>query len=208
MASVASLLLALVPAAAGAQLAADSPRLISPHGSGGLGVHWVSPAALPGDEGALLGTWAMPGLPTGMRLRGGVGRGVAGTNAAFGGIDLQAPLLRGPSLRSFALDWQTGIGVSAGEYALVTVPLGLSGGVSWTSGDVWLAPYLTAGLAADLRFGDGAPDREFEVSSSLDIGLDASFDINRRFVLRAAASLGDRQAVSVGLAFGLGRLVP
>ena len=192
--------------AAHAQLAPDSPRLISPHGSGGLGVHWLRAATYPGDEGGLIATWAMPGLPDGMRLRGGVGRGVAGENAAFGGIDLQSSLMRGATLRAFALDWQTGAGVSVGEYVLITLPLGLSGGVSWTSGDVWIAPYLTAGLAADFRVGDAAPEREFEVSPSLDVGLDVSFDANRRFVLRATTSLGDRQAVSVGLALGLGKL--
>ena len=198
----------LAPAIASAQLAPDSPRLVSPHGSSGLGVHWVRTETLPGDDGALLMTWALPGLPDGIRLRGGVGRGVAGTNAFFGGIDVQAPLMRGTTSRPFDLDWQSGAGVSAGEYLLVTVPLGLSGSVSWTSGAVWIAPYATVGLAADLRLGGAAPDREFQVSPAMDVGLDLAFDVNRRVVIRTAASLGDRQSISLGVGLGLGRLAP
>ncbi len=194
----------IVPAALGAQIAPDSPRLISPHASGGLGIHYLRPEVLPGDDEAILGTWAMPGLPKGVRLRGGVGRGTGGVDAIFGGIDVQAPLLRGKAEMPFDLDWQTGAGLSIGDWTLVTVPIGLSGGFAFTSGSVWIAPYLTAGLAADLRLGDDAPDKEFEVSPSLDVGLDLAFDRERRIVFRGAASLGDRQAVSLGLAFGLG----
>jgi hypothetical protein len=200
------LALLALPGVAAAQLAPDSPRLISPHGSGGLGVHWVRAETLPGDDAALIGTWAMPGLPAGMRLRGGAGKGAGGVNAAFGGIDYQRPLMRAVAPRRFDLDWQSGVGVSIGDYTLVTIPVGLTGGVSWTSGTVWMAPYVTAGVAADLRIGDQAPAREFEVNTALDVGLDLSFDIERKVVLRAAAALGDRQAVSLGLALGLGRL--
>lgn len=200
-------LLMAAPALATAQLAPDSPRLISPHGSGGLGVHWLRAETLPRDGAALLVTWAMPGLPDGVRVRGGAGQGAGGGDAIFGGIDFQRPLMRGTTPRPFDLDWQGGIGMSVGDYTLVTLPVGLTGGVSWTSGTVWMAPYVTAGLAADMRIGDQAPAREFEVNTSLDVGLDIAFDLERKIVVRAAAALGDRQAVSLGLAFGIGRLV-
>lgn len=196
----------LAPAALAGQIAPDTPRLISPYGSGGLGMHFVRAATFPGDDDALLGTWAMPGLPKGVRLRGGVGKGARGVDAVLGGVDVQAPLIRGSDELPFDLDWQGGVGVSFGDYALVTLPVGLSGGMSWRSGTTWVAPYATAGFAADLRMGNDAPEREFEVNPSLDIGLDVSFDVERKFVLRAAASFGDRQAISVGFALGLGRL--
>lgn len=195
------------PTLAAAQIAPDSPRLVSPHGSGGLGAHWVRAETLPRDDAALLVTWAVPGLPDGMRLRGGAGQGAGGADAVFGGIDFQRPLLRGTTPRPFDLDWQGGIGMSVGDYTLVTLPVGLTGGVSWTSGTVWMSPYVTAGLAADMRLGDLAPEREFEVNTSLDVGLDLAFDLERKIVFRAAAALGDRQAVSLGLAFGVGKLV-
>ena len=197
--------LAVTPSEAQAQIAAETPRLVSPHGSGGLGVHWLRAETLPGDDEAVLVTWALPGLPEGVRLRGGFGTGAGEQHAGFGGIDVQAPLMRGPSDVPFDLDWQGGVGVSGGEYVLVTVPVGLSGSVSWTSGSIWFAPYLTAGLAADLRLGEEAPEDEFDVAPALDVGVDVSFDSGRHVILRAAAAVGDRQALSVGLALGGGR---
>lgn len=193
---------------ADAQIAPDTPRLISPHGSGGLGFFVLGGRTLPGDDEAFLATWAMPGLPRGLRMRGGVGRGADGENAVFGGLDFQSPLMRRDRELNFDLDWQTGLGGSVGDYVALTVPLGLSGGVSMTSGTFWLAPYVTAGIAADLRLGDERPDREFEVSPTLDVGADFAVDRNRRLVFRAATSLGDRQAWSLGFALGLGRVAP
>jgi hypothetical protein len=104
----------------------------------------------------------------------------------------------------FDLDWQAGVGVGFGENLLVTVPLGVSAGISWSSGAVWMAPYVSAGLAADLRLGEEFEGEEFEVYPALDIGLDLSLDSGRRFILRAASSLGDRQAVAIGLVIGGG----
>ena len=194
-----------MPSAAEAQIAPETPRLLSPHGSGGFGVHWLRAETLPGDDEAVLVTWAFPGLPDGVRLRGGFGTGAGEEHAGLGGIDIQAPLMRGGSDVPFDLDWQGGLGVSVGAYTLVTLPVGLTGSVSWSSGSVWFAPYLAAGLAADLRLGEEAPGDEFEVSPALDVGVDVSFDSARRVILRAAAAVGDRQALSVGLAVGAGR---
>lgn len=194
------------PTSAAAQLAPDSPRLISPHGSSGLGVHWVRSDALPGSEGALLATWAPAPLPDGLRLRTAMGRGAAGSSAVLGGVDLQVPLRRGGSLRSLAIDWQSGAGISFGDYTILTIPVGLTGGVSWTSGSVWLAPWASAGFAADMRLGGAAPAEEFVVTPAFEVGADLALDVERRFVFRTAVALGERQAVSLGLAYGLGRL--
>jgi hypothetical protein len=123
----------------------------------------------------------------------------------FGGIDLQSKLLRGSPDLPFDLDWQAGVGVGVGEYVLVSVPIGLSGGVSWRSESFWMSPYVNAGITADMRLGEDAPERSMDVNPALAVGLDVSFDAARRFVLRTAASLGDRQAVTLGFALGLGR---
>ena len=64
---------------------------------------------------------------------------------------------------------------------------------------MWLAPYVTVGLALDLRVGDESPADEFSVSPAADLGVDLALDPGRRFVVRAAVSLGDRQAVAVGM---------
>lgn len=59
----------------------------------------------------------------------------------------------------------------------------------------------------DYRCGDGdlVPDEEFEVQATAGLGAGRAFDAARRFVLRAAMSLGDRQAVAVGLMIAGGR---
>lgn len=196
--------LALFPVAVGAQLAPDTPRMVSPHASGGLGVHWVRAHTLPFDDEAVLVTWAMPGLPDGMRLRGGAGRGAHGGNAFLGGFDLQRPAWRGDSLGSFIVDWQGGVGASVGDFAVVTVPVGITAGVMIGDGALTLSPYLTAGAVTELRMGDVAPPKRFDVGPAVDAGADIGFDRERRFVLRVAASLGDRQAMAVGFAMGVG----
>ena len=201
-----AVMVALTPTRAYGQIAPDAPRLISPHGSGGMGVHWLRNEAFPGDQGALLVTWAMPALPSGMRLRAGGGQGAGGASAVFGGIDYQVPLRRSARQWGFELDWQSGVGISAGDYSLVTLPVGLSGGLSWQSGTVWIAPFVTAGVAADLRLGDEAPGKEFVVDPTLEAGLDVAFDRERTVVLRAATIWGERQAVSLGFAVGVGVL--
>lgn len=191
--------------AAQAQLAPETPRMLPPDGPGGLGVHWLRGEVLPGDGDAVLVTWSPSFLPARLRLRGGGGAGVEGEAAGFGGFDVQAPLARGRRGQPLDLDWYSGLGVGVGQYALVTLPLGLSGGLQWSSGSVWLAPYVSAGVAADLRLGEYENAEEFEVHPAVDVGLDMALDPGRSVILRAATSLGDRQAIAVGLVVGGGR---
>jgi serine acetyltransferase len=53
-----------------------------------------------------------------------------------------------------------------------------------------------------VHFGQDAPADEVEVYPSADIGLDFALDPGRNFVIRVATSLGDRQALAVGLNLG------
>ncbi len=196
------ILLLAGPGSLAAQLAPDTPRLMSPNGPGGLAVLWVQPDALPGDEKAILATWTPPGSP-GLRFRGGFGIGADDDEAFLAGIDLQTAITRRGTF-PFDLDWQAGAGVGFGSHLLLTVPVGVTAGRSWSSGDVWIAPYVSVGLAADLHFGDDFEGDEFEVDPALDVGFDLALDDARHAVIRAAASLGDRQTLAVGLAIGGG----
>ena len=200
--AVASGLTATVPASA--QMAWDTPRMIGPESPSGLGFYWMRSGALPSDSDGLFASWGLPGTDGAVSLRGGVGKGVADENAAYGGLDLRAPIVRHSDTQPLDLEWTGGAGVGVGEYVLVSVPVAVSAGRSWTSGSVWFAPYLSVGAALDYRIGDSdlVPDEEFEVQATAGVGADIAFDPSRRFVLQLAMSLGDRQAVAVGFTLG------
>jgi len=202
VALVAAALLCAAATPLEAQLAWDTPRMIGPESPGGFGVYVMQPDALPGDKRAAFATWALPGMGGSVILRGGVGEGVAEEEAAFGGLDLRAPIARHTDSQPFDIEWTAGAGFGVGEYILVSVPVAISVGRSWSSGSVWFAPYLSLGATADYRHGDSdlRPDEEFEVQPTAGVGIDLSFDPGRRFVVRAATALGDRQALAVGLA--------
>jgi hypothetical protein len=195
------------PIQASGQIAWDTPRLIGPESPSGLGVHWMRAEVLTGDGDALFGTWGLPGSGGAVSVRGGIGKGVGNQRAAFGGVELRAPLARHTDTQPLDLEWSGGAGVGVDEYVLVTVPVSVSAGRSWSSGAVWFAPYVTVGAALDYRLGDSdfAPEEEFEVQATAGLGVDLSFDAARRFVVRAASALGDRQAVTVGLMITGGR---
>jgi hypothetical protein len=189
------------------QIAWDTPRLAGPESPSGLGVYWMRAEVLPGDDDAVFGTFSLPGSGGAITLRGGLGTGVAEENAFFGGVDLRAPIATHTTTQPFDVAWSAGGGIGFGEYFVVSVPFAISVGRSWSSSSVWFAPYLSAGAALDYRLGDSdlVPDEEFEIQATAGIGADISFDAARRFVVRAAAALGERQAVSVGLVISGGR---
>jgi hypothetical protein len=191
-------MLATPPGASG-QLAWDTPRLLGPDSPEGLGLHWVRAGTLPGDGDVFMMTWAFPGLPPGVTLRGGAGQGAEGEVAGFGGVDVRTSLVQHTEDQPLDVAWVVGAGLGIGRYALFTVPIGVSAGRPWSSGSVWIAPHVAMGVALDLHLGSEAPAEEFQASPFAEVGADLALDSARRLVLRTGVSLGDRQAVGVGL---------
>jgi hypothetical protein len=197
-------LVLLLASRAAAQIAWDTPRLVGPESPTGIGLHWMRAESLPGDHNAVFGSFSLPRAGGAVTVRGGIGTGVAAENAAFGGIDLRAAIARHTDAQPLDLEWSGGAGIGVGEYLLASVPVAVSAGRSWASSTVWFAPYVSLGATVDWRHGDSdfVPDDEFEVQATAGIGVDMSLDAARRFVLRVAAALGERQAVAVGLVIG------
>ena len=146
--------------------------------------------------------------PKSVAVVGGFGQGVAEEDAAFGGIDLRASLARHTDTQPLDVEWTGGLGVGVGlgdsGYILGSVPVAISAGRGWSSGAVWFSPYVSVGGVFEYRHGEEAPDEEFSFDSIVGLGLDLAFDQSRNFVISAAAALGDRQAISVGLVLGGG----
>lgn len=185
-----------------AQVTPETPRLLGSEVPRGFGAYAVEFGALGGDGRGLAFTWT-GGLPAtvdgGLRLRGGFGEGAGGEDAGFGGVDVWRRLTSANDDLPVDLLWTTGAGVSVGEWTLVSVPVGISAGVSLAEGSIWINPYVHAGVVFDYRTGDEAPDDEFEVGVATDLGVHVAFDRSRRVVLSAAAGLGDRQALAIGV---------
>lgn len=202
--ALAATLAAVVTDPSAAQIAWDTPRLIGPESPAGIGIYWMRAEVLPGDHNAVFGTFSLPGTDGAVTVRGGIGTGVAEENAAFGGVDLRAPIARHTDAQPLDLEWSGGAGLGVGEYVLLSVPVAVSAGRSWASGSAWFAPYVSLGATIDYRIGDSdfVPDEEFEIQATAGIGVDMAFDPARRFVLRVSTALGERQAIALGLVVG------
>lgn len=200
------LVLLALPTSLAAQIAWETPRMIGPESPGGVGVYWLHASALGPDVDGGFGTWTLPTTGGALRLRGGAAVDEDDNVSAFGGLDLRAPIASHTAEQPLDLVWTAGIGASSalegGQHVVVTVPMGVGAGRSWSSGAIWLAPYVSVGLALDVHFGNDAPADEFEVYPAVDLGLDLALDPGRNFVIRFATSLGDRQALAVGLNIG------
>lgn len=196
-----ALLLGL-PSAARAQFAWETPRMLGPNTEGGLAIHWLQAETLPGDDQGIMALWQPPGLPENIYLRGGAGTGAGDETAGFGGIDVRTRIATAREGRPLDIAWIAGAGVGVGDYLLFTVPVGLTAGHSWASGSVWFSPWVGIGAAMDFRWAlddDADVDDEFDVYPTADVGVDLALDPGRHFVLRAGASLGDRQAIALGV---------
>jgi hypothetical protein len=191
------------PTALRAQTAWDTPRMVGPESPTGFGVYWLRSSALGEAMDGAIVTFGLPGTGGAVSVRGGAVVDAEDDLTAFGGIDVRAAIAMHTDDQPLDIAWTAGIGAGAptrGErYAVVSLPTAISAGRSWASGSVWMAPYVSLGVAFDLNVGADAPDEEFQWSPTADVGLDLALDAGRRFIVRVGASLGDRHAVAVGL---------
>jgi len=188
--------LALNASGASAQVAWDSPFLMPPRPTPGLGVFLMDVAG--GDIGAMF-TWQPTARSLGFRL--GIAEQRDDDIAIFGGADVSGAITR--ATRDFPLDvdWVFGIGGSIGDDFLLSVPAGISLGHTFPAEGARFTPYLTPRVVLDAWFGDDAPGDDDDVSLDLavDIGLDLQFQGNWK--IRFGGTIGDRDAVAIGIVF-------
>lgn len=187
---VAAAALSAVPSAA--QTAWDAPPLISHAVPSGASLFVLSPAG--GDLGGLI-TFRHDAGPVGLGYRASISDEAAGDGVAVaGGVDISGYLSRGVEDAPLDLLWWSGVGAGIGNETVITVPIGAVIGWSGRGSDVVISPYAGGHLALDIRTGDGDNVR---LGGSFDLGID--LDLDDGWLVRFGASVGDRDAVALGV---------
>ena len=186
------LLLAAVPAQG--QVAWDSPLLLSPESPAGVAVFLTDP--WPGGGIGFLATWKGTGN---LGFRGGVAEGWMGDLAVYGGMDASGRLVTRSDEFPLDVDWVTGVGLGIGEAALLSAPLGVSIGRGIQADDVWFNPYFAPRVVLDAWLGSDRPRDGLELNLAVDLGIDVAFQPD--WTIRFGATLGDREALVIGMGF-------
>lgn len=193
-------LLAAVPASAESQVHWDAPFHVGPGLTDGVAVHLVDPD--PGSGIGAMVSWTSGSVPGGLGVRLGLAEGFGGDLAGFGGVDVSGTLISSSEEVPLDLIWAAGAGAGVGSHVLVSLPLGVYAGRSFVGDGIRFLPYagprisLDGSLGRDGNGGVGGDD-ELDLALSVDLGADIvlSDDLGVRF----GASVGDKEALSIGL---------
>ena len=185
-------LLAVLTTPASSQILWDSPPLISPAVPGGLSLFMLNPAG--GDLGGLA-TLRHSAGPVGLGYRAAVAQEDTSGDLAYSvGLDVSGYLARAVEGSEIDVIWWGGAGVGVGSETMVTTPLGIVLGWSGSGGDVMLSPYVGGHVILDVSSQD---DESVGFAGVLDLGLDIVLPSG--WMVRAGASLGDRESLALGI---------
>jgi hypothetical protein len=190
----------LVPAGVSAQTAWDSPLLLPPRPQPGLGLFLADMEA--GGLG-VLGTWRSTTWNYGLRFGISEGRGDEDL-AVFGGVDFTGMVNTATQDFPLDIDWVLGVGAGISDGVRISAPLGLTLGASIQGEDARFVPYVTPRVILDAIFGNDDRDSELDLGIAVDLGLDMRFMRGGPLAgksIRFGASLGDRDALAVGIVF-------
>jgi hypothetical protein len=190
--------MALSPVGARAQLAWDSPLLVHPHAPHGWSLLLADP--YPGRDVAVMASWRTAAMPVGFGVRLGLGEGVDGDLALFGGADASGELIRRSADIPFDVVWVVGGGASLSDDVLVSLPAGLVAGWSLDAGEVVFQPYVGPRVVLDAWIGGREPGEgdDLQLEATVDLGFDLR--LAGGWTVRFGATIGDREALAVGLA--------
>lgn len=172
----------------------DSPFLASPRPAPGLGLFLVDVHGA--GVGAMV-TW-LPSA-TSWGFRGGIAERHNDGLAVFGGADVSAALTRANSEMPLDIDAVLGIGAAVGDDFIISVPVGLSLGHTFTGEGATFTPYATPRVVLDARFDDDDDNDNLNLDFAVDLGLDLR--IQPGWMVRFGGTIGDREAIAIGIVF-------
>ena len=183
----------LIAAPVSGQVAWESPALVSPGVPSGFSLFLIEPAG--GDLGAM-GTLRHSAGPVGLGYRAAIAEesGPGGDVAVSGGFDVSGLLARGVEGSEIDVIWWAGGGLSVGSDWIISAPAGIMLGWSGSGGDVIFSPYGGAHVVLDLSGNDGDA---VNFDGVVDLGLDLV--LSSGWMIRAGASIGDRESIAVGI---------
>jgi len=182
------------------QVAWDAPSLMAPGSPAGWGIHLFD--SDPGDLG-VFATWRAAPAPLGLGIRFGIAEGYRNDLAILGGVDVSGALYEASEEVPMNVIWFLGAGAGIENDILLSFPAGVSLGWVFQGDEVAFRPYVAPKIILDAflgdedrpgRFGD---DDDLDLGAALEFGLDLAF--SSTFAIRAGASVGDREAVSIGV---------
>jgi hypothetical protein len=179
-------------APAAAQVPWESPILLAPNSPGGLGIFLVEPTRAGGL--GVLGTWRRAAAPEGVGFRLGLFEDPGDDLALTAGLDVSGTLLDPSDEIPMGFMWFLGAGIGVGDEVLLSFPAGISVGADLETDGILFRPYVAPRVSLDVFSG---PGDDLDLAAAVDIGLDLAF--SPEWVIRVAASLGDRRALGVGI---------
>lgn len=181
---------------ASAQTLWDAPPLVSHVVPAGVSLFVINPAG--GDLGGLM-TFRHDAGPVGLGYRFAISdqNGPSGDLAVAGGVDISGFLSRAVEGSEVDVMWWSGAGIGLGNETVVSIPVGALIGWSGQGGDVILSPYGGGHVTLDISTSD-ADNVHF--GGSFDLGLDIV--LSSGWLIRFGASLGDRDALALGVKIG------
>jgi hypothetical protein len=178
-----------------AQVKWDSPFLVAPRPAPGLGLYLVD---LDGAGVGALVTW-LPSA-TSWGFRGGIAERCCRSDgiAAILGADVSIALTRNSTEMPLDIDAILGVGAGIADDLIVSVPLGLTIGHTFTGQGAQFTPYAIPRISVDAWFGDSR-DENLDLEFTVDIGLDLRFQ--QGWLVRFGGSIGDRDGIGIGIVF-------
>jgi hypothetical protein len=177
-----------------AQAKWDSPFLVSPRPAPGVGL-FLADLDGPGTGVGALVTW-LPSA-TSWGFRAGIVESRFDDIAVVAGADVSGAMTRSGGDMPLDMDWIFGIGLGVDDDVVVSVPVGITLGHTFTGEGAQFTPYLTPRVILDAWFGD--PEETLDLAFAVDLGLDLRLRSN--WTIRFGGSLGKREAIAIGVVF-------